>query len=330
MFQRIVRAVAVAIIASGCIAFPLSAQVVINELMFHPQHADDTPEPIVEEFVELINTDPVNAVDLTGWRFSNGVDFTFGNFSLPPGGFVIVAADTTAFSAKYPTITAPVVGPWTGRLSNSGERIRLLDALGEEVDDVTYSDEGDWALRRPGPRDGGHTGWVWKNDADGAGSSLELINPAVSNEEGQNWSASIAAEGTPGAVNSVAAANIAPIISNVRHTPAVPLPTDQVVVTATLIYELATGTTATLYHRGSTLTPGSFSAVPMVDLGDNLFGGILPAQANGTVVEFFIESSDGTHSRRWLHLPAKMAHRMRICSIKWTMEVTLARRVIID
>ena len=299
MFKKIVSALAIASIASGCFASSLSAQVVVNEIMFHPQHADDSQEPIVEEFIELLNTDAVNAINLTGWRFSKGVDFTFGNFILPAGGFVIIAADATAFSTKYPTVTTPIVGPWTGRLSNGGERIRLLNALGEEVDDITYFDEGDWAVRREGPRDAGHTGWIWKNDADGAGSSLELINPAMPNQHGQNWHASTVTGGSPGALNSVAAPNIAPIIRNVRHTPAVPLPTDQVVVTATLVDELAPGNSAILYHRVSTLAPGSFSAVQMVDLGDNEFGGILPAQSNGSVVEFFVESSDGTHTRRW-------------------------------
>ena len=61
--------------------------------------------------------------------------FTFPPSSIPAGGYLIVAADPAAFAAKYPSVTATVVEPWAGRLSNSGERVRLLDAFGVEVDD---------------------------------------------------------------------------------------------------------------------------------------------------------------------------------------------------
>ena len=39
---------------------PLPADVVINEIMYHPQHADSTPEPFGEEFLDLHNTDPLD------------------------------------------------------------------------------------------------------------------------------------------------------------------------------------------------------------------------------------------------------------------------------
>ena len=47
-------------------------------------------------------------------------------------------------------------------MSDRGERIRIKDALGEEVDDVTYSDQGDWASRRAEDDDqvlNGESGW---------------------------------------------------------------------------------------------------------------------------------------------------------------------------
>src|SRR5258705_437905 len=39
------------------------------------------------------------------------------------------------------------VGGWTGRLSNSGEEVRVVDQNGGTVDSVTYADSGDWAAR---------------------------------------------------------------------------------------------------------------------------------------------------------------------------------------
>jgi hypothetical protein len=289
------RLTLIACCASLSFTSALTAQVVINELMFHTQHAVNTAEPIAEEFIELHNTDTVNAVALTGWKFTNGVNYTFGAVTIPAGGYVIVSADPAAFAIKYPSVTATVVGPWVGRLSNSGERIQLENAALLEIDDVTYYDDGDWAVRRRGPLDSGHRGWIWQNDADGEGSSLELINPVLSNNQGQNWASSTTTEGTPGAANDNAAANIAPFISKVKHSPAVPKSTDPVTIKATLTDELPTGSSATLFHR----TSGVFTSTPMTNLGAGNFTASLPAQANGTIVEFFIEATDGANTRTW-------------------------------
>ncbi|MEZ5303603.1 MAG: hypothetical protein R3F11_23615 [Verrucomicrobiales bacterium] len=112
-----------------------------------------------------------------------------------------------AFQAAYPSAPVPV-GGWIGKLKNSGEKIALADAGGVEVDQVEYADEGDWANRVRGPLDLGHRGWVWETAADGGGASLELISPALSNNQGQNWAASTPG-GTPGAANSAASADLA-------------------------------------------------------------------------------------------------------------------------
>src|SRR4029079_7674173 len=58
-------------------ALALRADVVINEIMYHP-----ASENSAEEFIELYNSSPV-AIDLSGWQFTSGVSFTF------PGGATI-------------------------------------------------------------------------------------------------------------------------------------------------------------------------------------------------------------------------------------------------
>jgi len=126
----------------------LRAEVVINEIMYNIPRGENLPEPIVEEFIEIHNTDPLSAVTLTGWEIDAGVSYVFPAVSIPAGGYLVVAANPLAFAVKYPNVSASVLGPWVGRLSNSGERIRLRNALGEEVDELTYADEGDWAVRR--------------------------------------------------------------------------------------------------------------------------------------------------------------------------------------
>lgn len=283
------------------------AEPVINEIMFHPPHAENTAEPVAEEFIEIYNNDLFNPVVLDGWALNAGVGFTFSETTIPAGGYVVVAADPAVFAAKYPGVTATVVGPWTGRLSNSGEKIRLIDDGGVEVDELTYSDEGDWAVRRRGPLDSGHQGWIWESNADGLGGSLELRNPALTNREGQNWQASAIGGETPGAANSAATPDIAPMIRDVEHSPAIPSSSDFVQVTAKLTDELSSGLSATVFYRAATMSPGPFLSLPMVDnalhgdgdAGDGVFGATLPAFPDGRVVEFYIEASDGGNFRTW-------------------------------
>jgi len=156
------------------------AEVVINEIMYHP-----SSENVAEEYIEVHNKG-TNTVSLDGWRFSKGVTFTFSNnVTLAPDKYLIIMADQKTFQAKYPNVTN-VVGDWLGVLSNQGEEIELEDASGQAVDSVTYADEGDWALRERGLPVNGHRGWEWLAEHDGLNKSLELVNPRLSNNSGQN------------------------------------------------------------------------------------------------------------------------------------------------
>ncbi|MBE0544796.1 MAG: lamin tail domain-containing protein [Verrucomicrobia bacterium] len=269
-----------------------AASVVISEIMYHPASED-----VREEFIELHNAGTTN-VSLLGWRFSKGVQFTFPSVSLAAGDYLVVAADVTTFTNKYHGVTN-VVGTWTGRLSNSREDIALDDAAGNRVDSVKYADEGDWAVRRRGPMDRNHRGWIWFAEHDGGGKSLELINPKFSNNHGVNWASSLTTDGTPGAPNSVAQTNIAPVIREVQHLPPVPRSTDNVLVTARLLDERGSNVTASLHWRVDGAGP-AFTSVPMPDDGlhddgaanDGIVAATIPAQANNAVVEFYIEATD--------------------------------------
>jgi hypothetical protein len=174
-----------------------------------------------------------------------------------------VAANAAKFTAKYPTVTNFVAG-WTGMLSNSSNRIVLEDALGTKVDEVQYADDGDWSIRERDDPDFGHRGWRWRSPADGFGKSLELINVLFDNSLGQNWMASTATNGTPGAQNSVAANDIAPVILDGGHFPLVPKSTDSVAVTCRVIDDHATSMTVSLHWRPD---GGTWTTVPMFDDG---------------------------------------------------------------
>ena len=276
------------------------ADVVINEIMYHP-----SSENPAEEYIELYNSG-VAPVPLTGWQFTNGVTFTFPNVSIAAGGYLVVAANQAAFTAKYPGVANYVAG-WTGQLSNSANRITLTDALLVKMDEVSYSDDGDWGQReRDNPADFGHRGWGWNSDADGLGKSLELINALFDNNQGQNWKPSTTAQGTPGVANSVAASDIAPLITDAAHFPLIPTHTETVSVYAKMVDDHASAITASLHWRLD--GAGSFTTTAMFDdgthgdgaAGDGVFGAILPAQADNAIVEYYFQAVDATaHTRTW-------------------------------
>ncbi|HXG46831.1 MAG TPA: Ig-like domain-containing protein, partial [Methylomirabilota bacterium] len=120
-----------------------AGRIVINEIMFNPESGR-----AADEWLELRNTS-TQLINLTGWRLTRGVDFTFPNVSIRAGGYLVVAADTEAFRVLYPNVTN-VVGGWSGQLANSDEEIQLETASGEIVSTVHYATEGDWARRERG------------------------------------------------------------------------------------------------------------------------------------------------------------------------------------
>lgn len=280
-------------------ASAFNLQLHLSEIMYHPTSNDP-----LEEYIEIYNAE-ATSIDLDGWEISGGVKFTMPSLTLASGEYLVVAADVATFSAKYPGVTN-VVGGWQGQLSDGGETLVVKDSLGRIIDSVTYADEGQWATREQGPLDYQHRGWIWSNQHDGLGSSLELVGASVSNAYGQNWLASTVAEGTPGVVNSVADldSDVAPLIVAMTQFPVIPSSTDSVVISARLIDETATGNSARLLWRVDGAV--SFTTAVMLDngtgddlvAGDAIFTATIPPQADGTIIEFYLESEDATSNLR--------------------------------
>lgn len=137
--------------------------IVINEIMY------DAPsnEPSAE-FIELYNRG-TNTVDLSGWRLTDGVGFTFPNgTTLAPDSYLVVAADLAALNSTYGGI--PAIGNFEGSLANGGEMVRLVDATGNLADALHYEPGGNW------PR-----------LANGDGTSMELLNPWMDNALSSAW-----------------------------------------------------------------------------------------------------------------------------------------------
>jgi hypothetical protein len=163
-------------------------RLVITELNYHP--SDPTPQELSEgpvmdndfEFVELVNGG-LGTLDLTGIRFTDGITFDFSEASmtyLAPGQRILLVANQTAFEIRY-GLDLPVVGQYSGKLSNQGEHLEIMDAHGNILTSLTFG-----------------TNNPWPKQADGQGSSLELIDPEGQTAAPENWQASGQMGGTPG------------------------------------------------------------------------------------------------------------------------------------
>ncbi|MFC1569443.1 CotH kinase family protein [bacterium] len=271
-------------------------RLLITEIMYHPYHLDTEAENTGEEFVEIYNSGD-QIINLSSWQFSNGIDFVFPGMTLNPDSYLVIAADLAAFSSLYPDVDN-VIGNWNGKLSNSGERIELEDNSGLTIDEVRYSDEGQWAVRELGPSDHNHRGWTWSDAHDGDGKSLELINISLSNETGQNWTASDNTGGTPGKINSVSETNSAPIFLDVDHYPVIPHSDENVAIVAEMNYDETSVMAVKLYYRRD--GQSEFDVVMMKDDGlgrditadDRLFTGLIQAMPDQSIVEFYLEAAD--------------------------------------
>ena len=143
--------------------------VVINELMFHPPTRDDE-----DEWIELYNRDVV-ARDLSGWVFTDGINFAFPQGSvIPAGGYLVVAKNRARVLANHPGLDGAIVlGNFTGSLSNAGERVALSrpdDGILVVEDELTYRD-----------KDRGH------RFSDGRGATLERRDPGSATAGAANW-----------------------------------------------------------------------------------------------------------------------------------------------
>ena len=129
-------------------AAPSIGPIVISELHFSPPGTPENAD--VDEFIELHNPTG-SAVILydpdfptNTWRLRDGVSFNFpANLSMPAGGYALVVnfdpvvdtATLASFRQKFgvpPTV--PIFGPYEGKLSNSGENIRLSRPDHPELD----------------------------------------------------------------------------------------------------------------------------------------------------------------------------------------------------
>ena len=139
---------------------------VITEIMYNPPESGSDSL----EFLELYNNDIVD-IDLEGFYFSEGVEFSFPDIIIESGDYIVLAADTVAFHSVFGVSAFQ----WDdGVLNNDGEDIELRDRFGIIQDYVNYDNEFPWPVK-----------------PNGDGPSLTFCNPELDNSLGENWSASV-------------------------------------------------------------------------------------------------------------------------------------------
>ena len=142
---------------------PTNAPIVMTEINYR--------SPIIGtdslEFIELYNngTQPVN---MAGFYFSKGIEFTFPATTLNPQSFVIVSKSSAHMTGTY---NVPSL-QWNAgsALTNQGEPIVLKDLYGFIVDSVYYMPV-----------------LPWDTMANGKGPTLELCDPNSNNSLAVNW-----------------------------------------------------------------------------------------------------------------------------------------------
>jgi hypothetical protein len=183
-----------------------TAPLVVTEMMYHPAPpATGTIDKDEFEYIELKNRG-TETLNLVGTRFTQGIDFTFTQSSpvttLPPGGYVLLVKNLTAFQQRYPGV-GNVAGVYVGSLNNAGEGITLRGPLQEPLLSYDYND-------------------AWYPSTDGAGFSLVIRNesaPISTWSESTSWRPSSELGGSPGRVDP-SPANIPTVYVNevLTHT----------------------------------------------------------------------------------------------------------------
>lgn len=144
------------------IPFFVAPDLVITEIMYNPP--ENGPDSL--EYIEIINIGD-QTVDLDGYYFSEGINFTFPSVILDSGDFVVVCKDSLAM---WNTFTYMAYQWNEGELDDDGELVMLRAPNDEVIDSVPYLDVS-----------------PWPEAPDGTGPSLSFCDPLLDNSKGEEW-----------------------------------------------------------------------------------------------------------------------------------------------
>jgi hypothetical protein len=267
------------------VAIPCFAQqVVINEIMYHPNQPYSAIYTNRTEYIEIYNTNSTASVDLSNYRFDNGVTFQFpSGATLAPTSFAVVCENMAAFTNGYANVN--VLGVYQGTLKDSGTRLTL-----------SRKENDTWVTNAS-------IQYINLGASDGEGRSLELVNPAFARFKDFYWGAwavSTNIGGTPGRVNGMYDPNPPPVIGEVKHDPPIPFADSVVTITARAAARDTNGLqSVALLYRVDAIPQNVWSNAVMSDdggSGDAVAGDGTytirwppygaPGYTNGTILEF--------------------------------------------
>ncbi len=155
------------------------AAIIINEILFEPR-------PGESEWVEIFNGGEV-ALNLTHYLltdFKDTLQIPDQAGNLLPGEYWVLTGDSALMKlVKHPDRV--IIIPRFPTLNNDVDELSLLSPAGRLLDRVRYTDD-------------------WYGHSVPKGTSLEKINPWLASQNSENWTASVAEQGsTPTEVNSV-------------------------------------------------------------------------------------------------------------------------------
>ena len=153
----------------------------ITEMMYNP------PDGSAGEFIEIQNTSHDLALDLTGIRFTEGIEFTFPPLTLEPRAHIVVVADQEFFELIHgPGIN--IAGTFEdGKLDNDSESVALTLPAPHDVHIQKFTYD--------------HS---WHPSTDSTGYSLELRDAERELDawnESSAWTPSFSRHGSPGFPN---------------------------------------------------------------------------------------------------------------------------------
>ena len=156
--------------------------IVINEINYNSQEAIFNPE----DWVEFYNTTS-SPINMYNWKFYDENEshvYTFDeSVVIDANGYIVLCKNIELFTSLFPNVIN-CFGDIGFGFAGGGESLRLVDYNGSLIDSVHYDDNEPWPI-----------------EADGEGSTLELINPYYDNLIPSSWGPSNDF-GTPGSQNS--------------------------------------------------------------------------------------------------------------------------------
>ena len=154
--------------------------IVINEINYNSSDVFDTGD-----WVELYNQSN-STINLKGWIFKDDNEnnsFIFNTVTLmQPKSYLLLSEKPKDLKNKFSQLNQ-LHGPFNFGLGDNDE-VRIYSNDGVLIDSVRYDNSLPWPV-----------------EADGQGSTLELKDPSLNNENVFSWIAS-KGHGTPGSINS--------------------------------------------------------------------------------------------------------------------------------